>query len=176
MLNSFAARHVAETKTSLALLHDRRFHDRFGQDDRELIERLVPWTIRLDRDAVADVDGREWRVPDLAAGRRRDLVLKQRYDIRGDGVTVGCAVGADEWNAAIAGAWDSGAVLQRYVAPARYPVLRAGDDRPLDLNVSLDSFVFDGRLVGLGAKASAGAKVNLFQGGSKLAVVAVPNA
>ena len=74
----------------------------------------------------------------------------------------------------MAAAWDSGAVLQSYVSPARYPVLRAGEDAPSDLNVSLDSFVFDGRLVGLGSKASAGSKVNLFQGGVKLAVMAVP--
>ena len=176
MFNSFGARHVAETKTSLALLHDRQFRSRFDAAERELIERLVPWTVRLDRESVAELDGREWPVPDLAAARQQDLVLKQRYDIRGDGVTVGRAVTPAEWNAAVAGAWNSGAVLQRYIAPVRYPVVRAGDERTSDLNISLDSFVFDGRLVGLGAKASAGAKVNLFQGGSKLAVMAVPQA
>ena len=35
---------------------------------------------------------------------------------------------------------------------------------------SLDSFVFGGRLCGLGSKAGLGHKVNLFQGGRKLAV------
>ncbi len=165
MLNSFGARHVAEAKTSLAFLHAPAFRDRFSAEETALIERLVPWTVRLTRDAELEA---------MLAAQQQDLVVKQRYDIRGDGVTIGRAVDAEEWRDVIARSWGSGAVVQRYVAPSRYPVRLAGATDVRDLNVSLDSFVFDGKLVGFGAKASDKHKVNLFQGGSKLAVIAVP--
>ena len=51
-------------------------------------------------------------------------------------------------------------VTSLYGAAARTAVLRS----------SLDWFVFGGRVVGLGSKAGVGHKVNLFQGGTKLAV------
>lgn len=170
-LNSFGARHVAEAKTSLALLHDPRFSDRFSPAELDAARALVPWTAKLERGAQVALEGRRWALPDLMHERRPDLVLKQRYDIRGDGVTVGRAVDAGAWRQAVDGAWDTGAVVQRYVPPTRCRVLLCRDGAaPAPLNVSLDSFLFSGRLVGLGAKASAHAKVNLFQGGSKLAV------
>jgi hypothetical protein len=171
MINSHGARHVAEAKTSLAVLHSAELAGRVTDDERALIARVVPWTVRLDRDAEVEYDGSRWPLATLTVERRAELVLKQRYDIRGDGVTIGRATPPDAWDAAIAAAWGTGAVLQRYVAPTRYPVRLLGGGPPAELNTSLDSFVFDGRLVGLGAKASARDKVNLFQGGSKLAVV-----
>jgi hypothetical protein len=176
MLNSYGARHVAETKTSLALLHDLRFADRFTAEERALVSTLVPWTVRLDRDAVVTFDGRDWPLELLVRERRQDLVLKQQYDIRGDGVTIGLGESPASWKDAVDLAWGTSASLQRYVKPARYSVQLVGAGEVQDCNVSLDSFVFNGRLVGLGAKASRSHKVNVFQGGSKIAVVTAPAA
>jgi hypothetical protein len=171
LVNSFGARYVAEAKTSLALLHASAHAARFTAAEHELITRLVPWTIRLDRDAEAEFDGRMWPIAELVAARQPELVLKQRYDIRGEGVVIGRSVPSTGWREAVDACWDTGAVVQRYVCPKRYPVRLLGSTEVAELNVSLDSFVFDGALVGLGAKASAQDKVNVFQGGSKLAVV-----
>jgi hypothetical protein len=175
MLNAYGARHVAEAKTSLALLHTPRFAGFFTAAERSLIEALVPWTAKLERDAVVRYEGDDWPLEKLLIERQRDLVLKDRYDIRGDGVTIGRAESAERWRDKLAAAWNSGTSVQRHVEPAQYAVRLAGDDVSADLNVSLDSFVFGGRLVGLGAKASPHAKVNLFQGGSKLSVLLVPD-
>jgi hypothetical protein len=171
LVNSFGARYVAEAKTSLALLHADAHAARFTAEERALVARLVPWTARLDRDTEVEYEGGRWPLAALAGARQADLVLKQRYDIRGDGVTIGRSTAAVAWRDAIEAAWGTGAVLQRYITPARYPVRLLGSAEITEQNVSLDSFVFDGTLVGLGAKASVHDKVNLFQGGSKLAVV-----
>jgi hypothetical protein len=175
MINSHGARFVAEAKTSLAVLQSAALADRLTPDERALVARVVPWTVQLDRDArdaEVEYEGARRPLATLAIERRAELVLKQRYDIRGDGVTVGRSTPAAAWAEALGAAWGTGAVLQRYVAPTRYPVRLLGGGPAAPLHTSLDSFVFDGRLVGLGAKASAHDKVNLFQGGSKLAVVA----
>jgi hypothetical protein len=174
MLNSYGSRHVAEAKTSLAFQHDPRFSDRFTPAERALVERLVPWTARLERDVTVRFEGVDWPLEKLLLDRQKDLVLKDQYDIRGDGVTVGLAESATDWRKAIERSWDTGASVQRYVKPAQYLVQLIGDEGPRECNISLDSFVFCGRLVGLGAKASRGHKVNLFQGGSKLAVMLIP--
>jgi hypothetical protein len=175
MLNSYGARHVAEAKTSLALLHDPRFGGLFSPQERALIERLVPWTAKLERDSAVDYEGRSWPLEKLLVERQNDLVLKERYDIRGDGVTIGRAESAAHWREKIASSWANGTSVQRHVEPAQYEVRLVGSEESSLLNVSLDSFVFRGRLVGLGAKASRRHKVNLFQGGSKLCVIAVPD-
>jgi hypothetical protein len=110
---------------------------------------------------------------EAATRHQHELVLKAPYDIRGDGVTVGRAVDPAQWAARLAavlgqdGAPGEDGVLQRYVAPTEVPVVT---DRPAMMRSSLDWFVFDGRVVGLGSKAGVGHKVNLFQGGTKLAV------
>jgi len=171
-INSFGARYVAEAKTSLAFVHDPRFSHYFSQEEQALIQRLVPWTVKLERDAVVKFQGNESALADLLQAKQPELVVKQQYDIRGDGVTVGRSTPADVWWQTITRLWDTGAVVQQYVPPSRYPVILAKAQRTaVPMNVSLDSFVFNGRLAGLGAKASTHDKVNVFQGGSKLAVL-----
>lgn len=171
MLNSYGARHVAEAKTSLALLHDPRFASLFAPEELALVDRLVPWTAKLERGATVSYEGADWPLEKLLIERQGELVLKDRYDIRGDGVTIGRAESPERWRHRIGSSWRTGASVQRHVEPAVYDVALVGTDQRAALNTSLDSFVFQGRLVGLGAKASRHHKVNLFQGGSKLCVI-----
>jgi hypothetical protein len=171
-INSFGARHVAEAKTSLAFVHDPRFAAFFNSEERDLIDKMVPWTVKLERGLRVTWEGHSVDLRSLLRTRKPELVVKQQYDIRGDGVTVGRSADEALWNANIEANWDTGAVVQRYVPPAQYPVVLSDAHRnPVFMNVSLDSFVFNGGLVGLGAKASVHDKVNVFQGGSKLSVI-----
>ena len=106
-------------------------------------------------------------VSTIALRERASLVLKVPYDIRGDGVTVGRAVDAGAWSRRVAEVRRQDGVVQQYVEPTEVPVVT---DVLAMMNSSLDWFVIDGRVVGLGSKASSGPLVNLFQGGTKLAV------
>lgn len=158
-LNGFAARYVAEAKTALAYLRTDEFRTSIPAELRAAVDALLPTCHVVDGETRA-----------LARSSRERWVLKQRYDIRGDGVTVGVATGQDEWERLIDDAVDTGAIVQEYVEASRAPVLY--DDGELAWHrQSLDWFVFDGCVVGLGAKASPHPKVNLFQGGTKLDVV-----
>lgn len=157
-INPMAARYVAENKLALALLQEPRFAPHFDARERELVADVLPWSRRLGA-ATADLELRE----------AHDLVLKAPYDIRGDGVTVGHAVDDTSWSAALDAARREGHLVQAYVRPAVAQVWTPeGGFRPMA--VSLDSFVWGGRFVGFGAKAGTGPKVNVYQGGRKLAV------
>ncbi len=173
-INSFGARHVAEAKTTLAFLHDPRFRDYFAAAELELIRALIPFTAKLERNHPLIWNGRSFDSAELSEFAPAEWVLKEQYDIRGDGVTIGRSTETSVWKNKIDAAFDTGAVLQRYVAPQKYGVRLASDTGRIEkMNVSMDSFVFNGKLCGFGAKASRNDKINLFQGGSKLAVMVI---
>lgn len=171
-VNPFGARYVAESKLSLALPSDPRLGALFTAGERELAAGLLPWACRASKEALAP-DGRTPLVDELAE-HPADYVLKEPYDIRGDGVTIGRATARSEWERAVARAVEDGRTVQRYVPPTAYPVLRPGGvPAVLPMPVSLDAFVFHGRVCGFGSKASLHPRLNVFQGGQKLAALVV---
>ena len=86
-------------------------------------------------------------------------------------MTIGRAVDRATWDAAVEAARAGGHTAQAFIRPAQVPVLRdAGGAAVESMPVSLDSFVFHGQLAMMGSKASFHDKLNLFQGGRKLAV------
>ncbi|MGX7828205.1 hypothetical protein ACTG9Q_24250 [Actinokineospora sp. 24-640] len=164
-VNPFAARFVAESKLALACV--QTFAAKFSAEEQAVAARLLPWSAKLAPDMThphveADV------LAHLADHRGR-YVIKEHYDIRGDGVTIGHAVSGTHWRQRLGQGVREGWVVQRYVPPARVPVPDP-TGRVVPMAVSLDSFLFAGRFHGFGAKAGQQAKVNVFQGGVKVAV------
>lgn len=168
-LNNFAARYVAESKLSLAFVQEPAFADCFTAAQRELVDRLLPRTRRVRPDG-AEPGG---AAPEELLAHQCDYVLKQPYDIRGDGVTVGYAVPRGEWRAAVGRAAAQGHIAQRRVEPLRYPVVALPEAVVRCPAVSLDTFVFGGKPAGFGSKCGSPPKINVFQGGRKLAVYVV---
>ncbi|MEV7214542.1 hypothetical protein AB0O31_15785 [Kitasatospora cineracea] len=171
-LNPFGARYVAESKLSLAFVQEPEFAGLFTAEQRRLAAELLPWTRRVRPGAVAD-DGSTGLREDLLE-RQSEYVLKEAYDIRGDGVTIGHDVPRSVWRAAVERAGREGHIAQRRVRPLQYPVVTAGEDRAGIQAISLDTYLFGGQVAGFGSKASRNAKINIFQGGQKLAVHVIP--
>lgn len=167
-VNPFGARYVAENKLTLAFVQQPEFADLFTAGERALVAELLPWSRKLTPDAVDDDGGGP--LADRLLADPREFVLKQPYDIRGDGVTIGHDCAPDAWRDAVAAGLRAGHLVQRRVAPSGYPVVRAGSDQVQTMPISLDAYLFGGRVAGFGSKASRNAKVNVFQGGQKLAV------
>ncbi|MGK5733726.1 hypothetical protein [Streptomyces sp. URMC 124] len=167
-LNSMGSRYVAENKLALALVQDPRFADRFDAAEHALVAGLLPWSRSLRIGAGA---GAGAGLPDEAEilARAPEFVLKEPYDIRGDGVLVGRSTRGDVWAEAVARGGREGFLLQEYVPPAGCPVL-CEDGTTVPMAVSLDSFVWAGRFTGFGSKASTADRVNVFQGGRKVSV------
>ncbi|QNP68344.1 hypothetical protein IAG44_01895 [Streptomyces roseirectus] len=161
-VNSFLARYVAESKLTLALVQEPAFATLFEEDERRLAALLLPWSRR------AEPAG---GLPEQLMARQHEYVLKEPYDIRGDGVTIGRAVSREAWAEAVGRAVKEGGVAQRYVPPAAYPVVRTDTDpRVVAMPVSFDTYVIRGTVAFHGSKASLQPRVNIFQGGQKLSV------
>lgn len=168
-VNPFGARYVAESKFTLALTREPRFAGLFSPAEHELVDRLLPWARRLTREATGP-DGRAVLLADLL-DRPSGYVIKEPYDIRGDGVTVGRGMSCSGWEQAVGRALDDQLVVQAYVPPSAYPVLRPGGSPPvIAMPTSFDTFVLGGKVRGFGAKASLNPRLNVFQGGQKIAV------
>ncbi len=169
-LNSFAARFVVESKRSLALLHEEHFTDLFSADEHAFVAGILPWATKLEAGKRVRFDGVSSDLRALLLDKRHRFVLKEPYDIRGDGVTVGRSCDQPAWAERVERGFAEGNIAQEYVAPLKLPIVDPRTGAVAPMNVSFDSFVFDGRCVGLGSKASFNDRVNLFQGGQKLAV------
>ena len=167
-LNPFGARYVAEHKLSLAFVQDPEFAELFTPEQRELAAGLVPPSRKVTADGLT-ADGTE-KLVEHVLEHQHSHVLKAGYDIRGDGVTIGPDVPRGVWRAAVRAAVERGYVAQRLVRPVAYPVLDPETAAVTTKSISLDSYVLGGKLAGFGAKASDQMKVNIFQGGQKLAV------
>lgn len=172
-VNTFGARYIAESKLTLALPWEPAFADLFTAEERSLVDGLLPWARRV-YPGVTTHDGRTPLRDDLLE-HAADYVIKEPYDIRGDGVTVGRATGRAAWRLAVDRALTHGLVAQRYVAPSGYPIVRVDKAPPVvSMPISFDTFVLGGRVRGFGSKASLHARLNVFQGGQKLAVHVTP--
>ncbi len=174
-LNGFGARYVTESKLCTAFVQEEAFAPLFDDAERELVATLLPWARKVEADRSVDWRGDRVDFVSLLLARQMDFVLKQPYDIRGDGVTVGRGVDRDTWCAAVASAVRDGHVAQAYVRPTTVPIVTDLTPRITPMPASLDTFLFEGRFQLLGSKASFHDKLNLFQGGRKIAVrVAAP--
>jgi hypothetical protein len=159
-VNPFGPRYVTESKLSLALPQQERFADLFTTDERDLVARVLPWGRRVTAGLA-----------DRVLEEQHEFVLKEPYDIRGDGVTIGRVTARHRWRAAVADAVRQGHIAQRFVEPTRYPVLQPGRPGVMPMSTSFDTFVLGGAVRGFGAKAGLSAHVNVFRGGRKLAVL-----
>jgi hypothetical protein len=170
-VNPFAARYVTESKLCAAFLQEAEFAKYFEPADRLFLGRVLPWSRKLEAGKTVEYGGNTWEISELLLARQSDFVLKEPYDIRGDGVTVGRSVDRGRWVELVKRAAREGHTAQEFIPGRAYPVL-SGAPEPdvVAMTTSLDSFMFGGRLAGLGSKGGPGYKVNVFQGGSKLAV------
>lgn len=170
-VNPFASRYVTESKLCAAFVQEPEFAHYFEPQDCEFLKEVLPWSRKLEKGKEVEYDGKRWDMSELLRERQFDFVLKQPYDIRGDGVTIGRSVTRNEWEGALEYAVSQGSTAQEFINGQSYPVMTgARESQVTPMTASFDSFMFGGRLCGLGAKASLRHKVNLFQGGRKLAV------
>ncbi|MFF0573064.1 hypothetical protein [Streptosporangium saharense] len=104
---------IYRQKGCMTLLSDPRFGVRLSADERELIDRVLPWTRSLDASDPLD----EY------VERRERLILKPNDAYSGRGITAGWEVGEREWLRALREGAERGAIVQERVVPRHEPVV-----------------------------------------------------
>jgi len=165
-VNSFQARFITESKLCLAYLSDPLFKHHFTNDERELIQRHIPWSRKLSNGKV-EFNNQNLELKELAIKYQDRFVIKTAYDIRGEGVIIGKSVDSDQWKQSLEKYWDEPFILQEFIAAPEIDVPVDEDKLFAPKKFSTDLFVFGGRFQGFGSKISDELKVNIFQNGSK---------
>jgi hypothetical protein len=107
------------SKSCLALVHDPRLREEFTVAERELVDRIVPWT----RMVGAGSD----ELVDACRAQREELILKPGVGYGGVGAVLGRDVSDHEWSEILVAAKDQDYVVQRIVSPASEPVCNPDD-------------------------------------------------
>jgi hypothetical protein len=194
-----------EVKGLLALLHQALDDDAqlralgLDGDERDVVERVVPWTRLLLPGPVTLADGTQVAdLPTYVSDHPDDLVLKRSWDYGGKSVVLGPeadaegtrtrmreATGTDTWAGFVAAAarQDDVWVVQEFVPPApqRHLLIERRDDggieaRWCDLFVDLNAYCNLGdapRPTGGACRASGSRIVNILGGGGLTPLVPV---
>ncbi|MFI2431541.1 hypothetical protein [Streptomyces sp. NPDC018693] len=132
-------------KACLALLSDPRHRDAFTPAERELIDRVLPWTRSL-KDADADLMA-------YCREHREELILKPNAFYGGVGVIAGWTTPEDEWAKAVTAGAADGAIVQRRVIPRTEPLVNPETGRTEDWQAAWGLFYTPGGYAGAYARA-----------------------
>jgi hypothetical protein len=177
MTNNFRCK-VPHVKTFFAVLTDEKNAKYFSEEERELIQRHVPWT-RVVADAKTKYKGEDIELLEFARKHQKMLVLKPSDEYGGMGVTLGWEVERKDWDRAIEnalpgtksdgvhGAW----IVQERIPMRRgvFPHIGKGNQVEFrDMLVDFAPYIFRGKLAGYLTRLSASSLANVTSGGGQI--------
>lgn len=170
-VNNLCALSIAEDKGMLALLFDPDARAILTADEARFIDDNVLWTARL-REGVVALDGLSVDLIDTLKRRRGDFVLKPANEGRGFEVHVGADTPQAEWERLCQPNPTLPMVVQKFAAPASFPIARlAGDGvRVETMYLTIALAMVDGRYEGLLSRISPNLVTNVGRQGFVQAV------
>lgn len=112
--------HVLSEKRNLALLSENEASGAFAAQERQIIRQHIPWT-RLVSARQVELAGETVYLPDLLAGARHRLVLKEGRSYGGKGVALGSSTSAERWEELVRTALEKGGwVVQEHLESLPY--------------------------------------------------------
>lgn len=167
-VNSFRCR-LSEDKALLALVTDEQFEGLLAAEERALVERLVPWTRKLEERHTRHA-GRAIDLVPFVMRERERLVLKPAHDYGGRQVWIGSETALGDWEQAVLrgvnGPW---VVQERQPIPEElFPSLAGGSLQFVPLKLNVNPFYVKGAEVGAVARASRESVINVSAGGGSV--------
>jgi len=134
-------------KRILALLSERVESDLFTADERDVLERHLPWTRAVAR-GRASYRGVAGEVPDLLIEHRENFVVKPSFGFQGRGVTFGGSTPPDQWARLVTDAVAQGGWLAQEKVESRPYVYQSGEQGYGMFDVAWGTFCFGDRYGG----------------------------
>lgn len=177
MVNSFRTK-LVHKKASFAVLSDERFAHLFTDEQRDVIERHIPWT-RVLQTGDTTFGNEKCDLVELITKEQARFVIKPNDDYGGEGVCLGGEVSPDEWKQKIAaGLGDLFVVQERApVSHVRLPLFTADlqSIEETSLTIDFDPFLFNNRTEGGMVRLTTGTLSNVSAGANVAALVIVDN-
>jgi len=171
--NNFRCK-IPHVKAFFAVLTEEKNAKLFSAEEREVIQRHVPWT-RVVEDVKTDHQGKPIALLEYIRKNQKDLVMKPSDEYGGTGVTLGWEADAKTWEKTIEaalpqkgqGCW----IVQKKIPVRRseFPYIEAnGKVEFKDMLVDLAPYLFRGKLAGFLTRLSASGLANVTSGGGQI--------
>jgi hypothetical protein len=113
-------------KRNLALLSEHADSGAFTVEEREVLQRFLPWT-RVVGPGAATFRGETRPLPALLLAHREDFVLKPAIGYQGGGVALGCLTPEENWGLLVRDAVAKGGWLAQERVDSRAYVYQTGE-------------------------------------------------
>jgi hypothetical protein len=175
--NNFRCK-IPHVKAFFAVLTDEKNARFFSSEERELIQRHVPWT-RVVADVKTEYGGRPIELLDFIRKNRKTLVMKPSDEYGGMGVTLGWEVEKKEWEGAMEQALPGGKLAKAHgswIVQERIPMRRGqfpyiGKGNKVgfrDMLVDFAPYLFRGKVAGYLTRLSGTSLANVTSGGGQI--------
>jgi uncharacterized circularly permuted ATP-grasp superfamily protein len=171
--NNFRCK-IPHVKAFFAVLTNGKNAKLFSSEEREVIERHVPWT-RVVEDVKTDRNGKPIELLEYIRKNKDDLVIKPSDEYGGTGVTLGWETDAKQWDLAIEGALPGEGrgcwIVQEKIAVRRgeFPYIATGGKVEFkDMLVDFAPYLFRGKMAGFLTRLSASGLANVTSGGGQI--------
>jgi uncharacterized circularly permuted ATP-grasp superfamily protein len=175
--NNFRCK-VPHVKAFFAVLTDEKNARYFSSEERELIQRHVPWT-RVLADVKTECDGETVELLEYVRKHQKNLVMKPSDEYGGKGVTLGWEVEKKEWEAAIEQTLPKGKATREqgcWIVQERIPMRRGtfpriGKGNKVEFKnmlVDFAPYLFRGRVAGFLTRLSSTSLANVTSGGGQI--------
>lgn len=175
--NNFRCK-IPHVKTFFAVLTDERNAKYFSAEERELIQRHVPWT-RVVEDVKTEHDGKPIELLAYIRKNQKNLVMKPSDEYGGMGVTLGWEVDQKDWERAIKDALPGGKLAKEHgswIVQERIPMRRGvfphiGKGNRVefrDMLVDFAPYLFRGKVAGYLTRLSSTSLANVTSGGGQI--------
>jgi hypothetical protein len=175
--NNFRCK-VPHVKAFFAVLTDEKNARYFSGEERELIQRHVPWT-RVVADVKTEYDAETVGLLEFIRKYQKNLVMKPSDEYGGKGVTLGWEVEKKEWESAIDRALQKGKtakeqgcwIVQERIPMRRgtFPIIGKGNKVEFkNMLVDFAPYLFRGRVAGFLTRLSSTSLANVTSGGGQI--------
>jgi glutathionylspermidine synthase len=168
LINPFSAL-ITSQKSSLALLHDKRFRDILDDDERHVIDEHVPWSAFMKARTIT-FKGETIQLAAFVKDNKDEFVLKPVSGFGGKGVLIGKDILQGKWEWAVdrACSENNDYIVQEFVTipqeefPAFENGLFIGFKKK---NINFNLWAFNGEFGGAFVRISHMSVINVSQGG-----------
>ncbi|MGB2637008.1 MAG: hypothetical protein WAM58_23980 [Candidatus Acidiferrum sp.] len=175
--NNFRCK-ISHVKAFFAVLTDEKNARYFSSEERDLIQRHVPWT-RVMADVKTEYDGEPIELLEYVRKNQKNMVMKPSDEYGGKGVTLGWEVEKKEWETAIEHALPSGKAAKElgcWIVQERIPMRRGtfpfiGKGNKVEFKNKLVDFapyLFRGKVAGYLTRLSSTSLANVTSGGGQI--------
>ena len=175
--NNFRCK-IPHVKAFFAVLTDEKNARYFTVEERELIQRHIPWT-RVVADVKTEYDGEAIELLEYVRKNQKNLVMKPSDEYGGKGVTLGWEVEKKDWTTTIEQALPGGKAAKEqgcWIVQERIPMRRGafphiGKGNKVEFKnmlVDFAPYLFRGRVAGYLTRLSSTSLANVTSGGGQI--------